>query len=225
MANFSNKSRFSFCLPPKGVLEPNGPDDPLLYYYHPVVGSLYRSRIKQALSLLTQPYESILELGFGSGVMMPTLNTIGKKVSGIDSHSNPLKVTNNLKKIGINASLTRGDFFDTHYQKESFDLVVAISVLEHIRDIERAIERVYYLLRPGGHFLVGMPRVNNFMVTAFNAIGYHNIQAHHITNHMEFLRASNKYFKLISFAKIPSWAPMFAGLYFNALLSKRANKA
>lgn len=216
--------RFSFYLPPKGTLESNGPGDPLHYYYHPLIGFLYRARIKQALSLLTQPYESILELGYGSGIMIPTLVSIGKSVSGIDSNSDSIKVMNNLGKIGVNALLTRGNFCEADYPKESFDLIVAISVLEHIKDTEAVIKRVHNLLRPGGNFLVGMPRVNDFMEIAFNAISYHNIKEHHITSHKQFLRLSNSCFELVRLERIPSWLPLSAGLYYNMLFSKRLGK-
>lgn len=223
MTNFSKCRKASFYLPPKDALEPNGPNDPFYYYYHPLVGFLYRARVKQALSLLTQPYESILELGYGSGIMIPALASIGGTVAGIDSGTNPSKAIANLRKIGVNASLIQGDFCDMHYPKESFDLVVAISVLEHICDIEEVIKKVHYILRPGGHFLVGMPRVNDFMTIAFNAISYRNIEAHHISDHKQFLQVSEEFFKLVRFAKIPSWAPVFTGLYFNMLLSKRSD--
>ncbi len=148
--------KVSFYLPAKGILEPNSADDPLPYYHHPCVGFLYRGRIKQALSLLTPPYGSILEIGYGSGILLPTLASFGKTISGIDIVSDPLRVTYNLKKIGIHASLTRGDICNAYYSSESFDLVVAISILEHIRNIKQVIDKVFYLLKPSGHFLVGI---------------------------------------------------------------------
>jgi 2-polyprenyl-3-methyl-5-hydroxy-6-metoxy-1,4-benzoquinol methylase len=211
-----------FYLPPRDALEPNGPDDPYYYYYHPIFGFLYRARIKQALSLLNQHYGEILELGYGSGIMIPALASIGNSVSGIDTVTDPVKAMRNLTKIGVNVSLVQGDLCDMRYQSETFDLVVAISILEHICDIEEVVKKVHNILRPGGHFLVGMPRVNDFMTVAFNAIGYRNIKAHHITNHKQFLRLSSSHFELARFARIPSWAPVFSGLYFNMLLSKRS---
>lgn len=223
MTNSPLNKKTSFYLPPKDTLETMGSDDPLWYYYHPLVGFLYRARIKQALSLLSPPYGSILEVGYGSGILMPTLMTIGKSVSGIDIDSDPERVKSNLEKIGVYVSLKRGDVCEADYPDESFDLVIAISILEHLNNIERLINKVFCLLRPGGHFLVGMPRIGNLMEFAFCVLGY-NAKKHHITNYMQFLKISCRFFNLVSSKRIPPWTPMFAGLYFNTLLSKRANK-
>jgi hypothetical protein len=59
-------------LPPKGILEPNNDDDRLKYYYVPIVGRLYVGRINMTLGLLKRDeFSSILEIGYGSGVLMP----------------------------------------------------------------------------------------------------------------------------------------------------------
>jgi len=207
-------------LPPKGTLEQNGPDDPLRYYYYPFVCLLYRHRINQALSLLTPPYESILEVGYGSGILLPTLASIGRTVYGIDLDSDPARVKFNLVKVGVSASLLRGDISHTNYTDNSFDLIVAISVFEHILEPEPAINEIFRLLKPNGDFLVGMPRVDTLMKIVFPLIGYHNIEAHHVTDYRHFLKLTRNRFELIKFAKMPSFVPSFAALYFNMLFRK-----
>lgn len=211
-------------LPPKNSLEPNNPDDPLPYYYRPFIGFLFRARIEQAFSLLSGPYDSVLELGYGSGIMMPALSKIGKKVYGIDLNSDPVKTSANLRNIGINVTLAKADILDKSFPDESFDLVVAISILEHIPDARAVSETVYRCLKPNGLFLVGMPGVNKFMRAAFSAIGFGGINDHHITSHSQFLKASEDLFKVERFAKIPHWVPFSGGLYFNMLLSKRQRR-
>ena len=79
-------------MPPKGTFQPNNADDPLPYYYKPFIGSIYRSRIEQGLNLLTPPYESILEMGYGSGLLLPSLSDMCNSLSGIDLNSNPKQV-------------------------------------------------------------------------------------------------------------------------------------
>jgi hypothetical protein len=85
-----------FILPEKGTLEPNGPGDPLWYYYKPFIGILYRKRIEHCLSLLEPKYGSILEVGYGSGILVPTLLNIADRVSGLDTVSDPERVKFNL---------------------------------------------------------------------------------------------------------------------------------
>ena len=214
-----------FKVPPKGSLEPQGREDPLAYYYRPFVGFLYRARIEQAIALLSPPYESILELGYGSGILLPTIASLGKTVSGIDMAADPQRVMSNVKKLGANVSLVQGDICDVSYPEECFDLVVAISVLEHIRNFELVIHRVFHILKPGGHFLVGIPRVDTLMKIAFPLIGYFDIKEHHTTDYREFLKQAEKLFKLKRFVNLPSWVPRCLSLYFNMLLSKDLDKS
>jgi SAM-dependent methyltransferase len=214
------KRIIDFKLPREGVLEHNGPDDPLKYYYKPLIGGLYRARFKQALSLLEPPYGAILEIGYGSGILMPTLASIGSNVSGIDLVSNPESVRENLAKIGVVVSLKKADARTLDYPDESFDLIIAISVIEHLDDVKGLLRQVYALLRPGGHFLVGMPKVGGFMNAAFRMIGYRGIERHHLTDYHEFIEASGGLFKVMHFTGIPSWAHPSMALYFNILLVK-----
>jgi SAM-dependent methyltransferase len=214
-------NKIPFRLPPKGALDPIDCDDPLIFYHRPLVGSLYRKRIAQALSLLTPPYESILEIGYGSGVLMPTLSTISKSVSGIDLNADPRKVTSRLRRMGVNVSLSKGDIVMAGYPDASFDLIVAISIFEHVPDLKMVLDKVFRLLRDGGHLLVGMPRVDSLMNMLFHLIGYHDIKAHHFNDHAQFLLAADKMFRLEGFRRIPEYLPLSWGLYFN-MLFKRA---
>ncbi len=210
-----------FRLPNKGVLAPNGPDDPLAYYYNPLTAYLYQTRISQAISLLNKQYESILEIGYGSGILMPTLVSIGRKVCGIDFTSDPDLVEANLKKVGVSVSLKKEDVCNSQYPDGSFDLIVAISIIEHVDNLEALVKKAHALLRPGGHFLVGMPKVGGFMQAAFHMIGYHDIKQHHINDYGRFIEVTRGLFDLIHFTRMPVWVPRSMALYFNMLLSKK----
>src|SRR5438045_9455373 len=71
-------------LPPKGVLHPNDAHDPLPYYYHPLVGWLYRYRLQMGLDLLPPGGTRVLEVGVGSGVLVPTLTRRYREYTGTD---------------------------------------------------------------------------------------------------------------------------------------------
>ncbi len=213
------QSRFQ--LPEQGVLQINGPDDPLPYYYKPIIGKLYCARIQQALDLLTPPYGKILEMGHGSGILLPSLSKLSESLSGIDLTSSPQQVGKNLTKIGVDCSLIKGDVADDHFQEKSFDLIVAISIFEHIENLEPVINRINTLLTPQGQLLVGMPRVDPVMEKGFCLIGYNNINDHHVTDYKECIRIADKKFDLINFSRLPVWLPECAGLYFNMLFQKK----
>ncbi len=209
-----------FQLPEQGIFQANGPDDPLPYYYKPLIGSIYRARIEQALSLLSPPYDSILELGYGSGILLPSLCALGNSISGIDLQSDPEKINFCLEKVGVRCSLIQGDVADDYFEEGSFDLIVAISIFEHISDLAPVFERMHTLLRPSGQLLVGMPRVDHFMTRAFSLIGFGNIDDHHVTDHITCKQVAAEKFELVASSHIPSMLPGVFGLYFNMLFQK-----
>src|SRR5438132_1656136 len=92
-----------FSLPPKGSLSPNGPNDPHAYYYMPLIGRLFTARINLGLRLLQglpRPHRA-LEVGYGSGLMMPTLCRLADQVCGLDRDSGPAEVSVTLARLGI----------------------------------------------------------------------------------------------------------------------------
>ncbi len=215
-------SRVSMWLPPEGTLEPNNAvDDPLRHYYRPIIGHLYRRRIDAGLSLLRPPYRRILEIGYGSGIGMPTLARMGGELWGIDLESEPCRVTERLARIPVHAHLVKGDIRTWQYDGEPFDLIVAFSVLEHIAAPAGVVERIAELLQPNGTLLVGMPRVDKAMSALFPLIGYHGIERHHVTTFREVCECARPHLQLDAERAFPAWCPRRAGLYFNATFVKR----
>ncbi len=209
-----------FRLPPAGTFQANGPDDPLPYYYKPLTGSIYRARIEQALSLLSPPYGNILELGYGSGILLPSLCAMADSVAGIDLTSDPKQVQAALDAQGVQCHLVQGDVADDFFKEESFELIVAISIFEHISDLQPVLKRMHALLRPSGRLLVGMPRVDKLMAKAFSLIGFSNINDHHVTDYKTCIKTAAGSFNLLSLSHIPALMPLSAGLYFNMLFEK-----
>jgi len=210
-----------FLLPPKGSLTPNTPDDPLPYYYKPLVGWFFKKRIEQALALLNPPFKSVLEVGYGSGILLPSLAQMADRVTGVDLASDPEVVGANLRRLGVQCHLIKGNLLEVTFDKEGFDLIVAISVLEHIQDLEPVFERLHELLTPSGYLLVGMPRVDKFMEKAFASIGFKGIEQHHVTTYKMCIEAATPWFRLVKRAHLVPWLPEWAGLYFNMLFQKK----
>ncbi len=210
-----------FILPPQNVFQPNGKDDPLPYYYNPSVGWLYRARIEQGLSLLEPKYENILEIGFGSGIVLPSLCRLGEKVHGIDLESDPERVQESLKEMGCQCTLLKGDISTAEFSNSSFDLVVAFSILEHIHDLGMIMDALQTIITPGGHLLIGMPRVDTFMAKAFKIIGFRNIENHHVSTRADCIDAGRQHFLIEKSVHLPTFFPESAALYYNMLFRKR----
>lgn len=215
-------ARLKLLLPPAGILQPNDvQDDPLRFYYRPVVGGLYRRRIEVGLSLLSPPYARILEIGYGSGLLLPTLATLAPHVAGVDIASDPEATGQILRGIGVEADLHKGDIASFDAKGEMFDLIVAFSIFEHVADPATVLAACSRLLPPGGQLLIGMPRVDRFMVPLFDLIGFHGIQNHHVTTYRQVAQAAQGLFALLRIVGFPQWLPLRAGLYFNLLFEKQ----
>lgn len=200
----------------KGILTPNSKDDPLPYYYVPIIRNLYKARIQQGLNLLDLSYPNVLEFGYGSGVLLPTLTKLSNNVSGLDLCSDPEMVSSVLEKNGISVDLKKGNILDKIYSAEEFDLIVAFSVFEHIDNVVPILQEMNRILKPGGSLLVGMPRVDKFMAMLFEHIGYKTINDHHITSHRIFIESAQRYFNVLKAKTLPRGIP----LYYNYLLKK-----
>jgi 2-polyprenyl-3-methyl-5-hydroxy-6-metoxy-1,4-benzoquinol methylase len=216
-------SKASFQLPPKGLFIPNHEiEDPLPFYYKPHTKYLYYRRIQLGLDLLSNDkFDNVLDFGYGSGLLFPSLARISKSLYGIDLVSDPLVVHSVLNKLNIKAALKKGDITEEKYPSDFFDLIVCFSVFEHIREPDAILSEMHQILKPGGKLLVGMPRVDKNMEKLFTFIGYKNIEQFHVSTHIDLMKSATKYFALKKRNRLFGFLPEKLGLYFNMLFEKK----
>jgi len=199
-------------LPEKGVLRPNDAHDPLPYYYHPVVGWLYRHRLQMGLDLLPADGTRVLEVGVGSGVLVPTLTKRYREYTGTD-----LTLAQGLDGLvasGCTARFLAADLLsDGDLPAGHFDAIVCFSVLEHIADSEGAARGLARALAPGGTLVTGYPMVSPLMSRAFELIGYHGIDDHHVSQPTRISAALARVLRARARVAFPPMAPVSAALY------------
>ena len=101
-----------------------------------------------------QRFDSLLEIGCGTGKNTSFLAQIGERVQAVDfSQGMIARAREKVQAENVRFSLmdiTRPwDFPD-----ESFDLVVCNLVLEHIQDLSHVFSEAARTLQPGGHFFI-----------------------------------------------------------------------
>ena len=190
--------------------------DPLPYYYLPAVGEVFRERLRLALRLLGERrYGRILEAGYGSGILLPTLSSLADEVHGMDLHRRPDLPSRMLALEGIQARLLVGTVTALSYASESFDAVVCLSTLEHLHgaELRAALEELQRVLKPNGVAIVGVPASGWVMDLLFRAIGFAEIGEHHVSTQDDIEGLLRERFSVEGDARLPSFAPRNAALY------------
>lgn len=210
-------------LPPQGTLKANDENDPLPYYYHPWVGWLYRHRLQMGLDLLPAAVAAegsgapararrVLEVGVGSGVLVPTLTRHYAEYTGTD-----LTLAAGLDKLvsaGCRATFRSADLLrDGDLPADHFDAVVCFSVLEHIRDADGAARGLARALAPEGTLVTGYPMVSPLMTRAFSLIGFQGIDDHHVSSPVSIAAALSRVLTPVTRVAFPPLAPVRAALY------------
>ncbi len=202
----------AFRLPAPGRLQPNNERDPLPYYYRPATGWLYRHRLQIGLDLLRSTAGRVLEVGVGSGILVPTLTAHFREYLGTDLELAPGLAT--LVEAGCNATFESADLLDPDGLPDSaFDSIVCFSVLEHIADADGAAAGLARALRPGGTLIVGYPMVNPWMTQTFRAIGYAAIDDDHVSPPVRIAAALARCLRPVARRAFPPLAPPALALY------------
>lgn len=95
----------------------------------------------------------ILDVGAAQGVTLIVLSGMGHEVYGVEPWAPALEVARDLaNRKGVSMTLELGTMEEIPYDDESFDLVIASSVMEHVDDAERSMAEAFRVLKPGGVF-------------------------------------------------------------------------
>lgn len=123
-----------------------------------LVKKLFYRRLKMTISLLdNQKYASTLDAGTGIGILLPFLSKISQKVKAIDYSEiiNYAQAMAEKKKLD-NISFEKLDLINLK-TNEKYDLIVCLSVLEHIEDDNAVFKKFAQVLNPHGTLIVGYP--------------------------------------------------------------------
>jgi len=202
-------------IPPRGALVKTDADDPLDFYYRPGTAFIYRARLAAARRLLgSTRYESLLDIGYGSGIFIPELARIADRVAGIDVHTRASDVMQSLGALGVEAELREASLFDLPYADGEFDAVVSMSVFEHLEDLDGALAEVARVLRPGGVVVLGFP-VRNVLTDVFFRLAGYNPRAIHPSGHRSILDAVERAgaLELEQVSRFPRLLPLSLAAY------------
>jgi 2-polyprenyl-3-methyl-5-hydroxy-6-metoxy-1,4-benzoquinol methylase len=96
--------------------------------------------------------DTVLDLGCGTGLISNGIADNVKLIHAIDISSKMIEIAKNKadnRKIQ-NIFYTHSTIFDERYNKGSFDVILAFYILHLLQDIQKTIQRINDLLKPGG---------------------------------------------------------------------------
>ena len=147
----------------------------------------------------------ILDLGCGTGANLEALGRRGEAF-GVDLAAEALECSS---RRGLTA-LAAGNARRLPFREESFDLVTALDLLEHLEDDAAVLAEAFRVLRPGGWFLATTPAYPWLWGAHDLALG-----------HQRRYRRSELGARLKQAGFLPGRLSYFFGMLFPALLPVR----
>jgi 2-polyprenyl-3-methyl-5-hydroxy-6-metoxy-1,4-benzoquinol methylase len=103
---------------------------------------------------LLRPSDRILEIGCGTGSLTAVLAERGHDIVGTDI--SPAAVRHGQAKHA-HVRLEVSPAEELAYEDASFDKVLSFDLLEHVVPVDRHLDEVHRILRPGGYYLFQTP--------------------------------------------------------------------
>lgn len=115
-----------------------------------------------------QQDSKVLDIGCGSGLMLKALDSLAN-TSGMDMSNEAIQFSQEIFK----GPIKQGSLPDNvPFPNESFDLITALDVVEHIDNDVESLKAIRYLLRPSGKAIITVPAYM-FLWSSFDDMNEH----------------------------------------------------
>ncbi len=123
-------------------------------------------------------------------------------------------VTQMWREQGLETHLRNGDVLQLPYEDNSFDAVLLISILEHLKPEEqpRAFAEIRRVLKPGGQVVYGVPIETRLLGIMFRVLGY-DIRALHFSTDRQVLAAAGAMMKEIRVRRLQGTLGVTGAVY------------
>ena len=142
-------------------------------YMIPIFGKMYFERIRYIISKLIKSNISplkVLDVGAGFGFFSVNFKLNFPKCDYclLDLYPNELldivrRIMDNKLKLEFSYSFESDIQKKTHFEDSSFDLTLALDVLEHLNDPELALSEILRITKPNGYIFISVPTESNIL--------------------------------------------------------------
>jgi len=138
--------------------DPEGPFRPL-HWMTPVRMEFIRDQVTAhfGLGVSLSPLKCLtaVDIGCGGGLACEPIARMGAKTTGVDADGNAIAVARaHAAEQGLDITYIHGAAEDLVDQKKTYDVVLALEVIEHVSDPDAFISLCSNLLKPGGLLII-----------------------------------------------------------------------
>ncbi len=193
-----------------------GPTDRAEWNFQFPLSIIERLRFRIVVDLLGERrFKRLLEIGYGSGIFLPTLATVAAELHGVDLHPWWLEVQTALASFGIAAHLRRGSVTElaSLFPGGTFDAVVSVSTLEYVTSIHRACRQIRHVMTPSGLLVVVTPGDSPVLDWLLKLMTGESAEANYGRRRQNLLPALTRYFDVVEICLIPRILGYSGALY------------
>ena len=124
---------------------------------------------------------NVLEIGCGVGVVSEHLNNIYKmNVIGTDVDPKQIKIAKIFNKENKSLKYIEADATELPFENDTFDLILTLWVLHHIRDWRKVLEEIKRVLKPMGTIFIYDLEYSKKLVNFYNYANSKRILKHFV---------------------------------------------
>ncbi|MFL5304063.1 MAG: class I SAM-dependent methyltransferase [Polyangia bacterium] len=128
-----------------------------------LLNTIGKAALATFASVLPVEGKRILDLGSGTGGAALEFARAGAVVTALEPWDEWVRlIGRRFEAAGLSATVCHGHGEAIPADDESFDGIVSLQVLEHVRDPALVIREAYRVLKPGGYFLLGCENYLSF---------------------------------------------------------------
>ncbi len=211
---------------PKDLLVRTGEFDHADWNYRPLLGWIQRMRFRIVVRLLRgRRYARLCEVGYGSGVFLPTLAGLCDELHAVDLHDHREAVGRALAAVGVSAGLATGSVTALPFDDHWFEAVVMISALEYVEDLERACVELARVMATDARLIVVTPGDSPLIDWGLRALTGEDPERNYGARRRRLESVIRRNFRPVEIVSVPplggKLVRLYTGMRLAALVSER----
>jgi len=116
----------------------------------------------------------LLDIGAATGILLKEAQNKGWQVSGVE----PSRWAVAEAKRLYNLDIAPGTIYTAQYEKNSFDVITLLDVIEHVDDPKSLLQEIHRILKPEGMLILSTPNIGSLVARLLGPKWWHIRRAH-----------------------------------------------